>query len=82
MQVAVDISLYPLADDFLPPIKAVIERLNKYKSIEVQTNPMSTQIRGEYDDVMTALSEAMRETFENTQKAVFAMRILNNPMQS
>lgn len=82
MQVAVDISLYPLADDFLPPIKAVIKRLNECKSIEVQTNPMSTQIRGEYDDVMAALGEAMRKTFEDTPKAVFAMRILNNPMQS
>jgi uncharacterized protein YqgV (UPF0045/DUF77 family) len=81
MQVAVDISLYPLADDFLPPIQDVIERLNKYKSIEVQTNPMSTQIRGEYDHVMAALSEAMKKTFEDTPKAVFAMRILNNPMK-
>lgn len=82
MQVAVDISLYPLADDFLPPIQDVIKRLNEFDSIEVQTNPMSTQIRGEYDAVMAALSEAMKKTFEVTPKAVFAIRILNNPMQA
>lgn len=82
MQVAVDISLYPLADDFLPPIQDFIQHLNEYKSIEVLTNPMSTQIRGEYDDVMAALTEAMKKTFEETPKAVFATRILNNPMQA
>ena len=32
MRVAVDISLYPLADDFIPPIKDVIERLNANSS--------------------------------------------------
>lgn len=46
MRVAVDISLYPLADEFLPPIQDVIERLNGYDSLEVRTNPMSTQVRG------------------------------------
>jgi uncharacterized protein YqgV (UPF0045/DUF77 family) len=80
MQVAVDISLYPLADDFLGPIQDVIARLNNYEGLEVRTNPMSTQIRGEYDTVMSALSEAMKITFGKTPKAVFAMRILNNPM--
>jgi uncharacterized protein YqgV (UPF0045/DUF77 family) len=80
MQVAVDISLYPLADDFLAPIKDVIERLNAHASLEVRTNPMSTQIRGDYDDVMSALQQELKTTFETVPKAVFAMRILNNPM--
>jgi uncharacterized protein YqgV (UPF0045/DUF77 family) len=80
MQVAVDISLYPLADEFLTPIKDVIARLNTYDSLEVRTNPMSTQIRGDYDDVMSALQQEIRTTFEALPKAVFAVRILNNPM--
>ncbi len=80
MRVAVDISLYPLADDFIPPIKDVIERLNTYESIEVVTNPMSTQLRGEYDDVMAAISQEVKTSFETTPKAVFAIKILNNPI--
>ncbi|MGH8194223.1 MAG: YkoF family thiamine/hydroxymethylpyrimidine-binding protein [Woeseiaceae bacterium] len=80
MRVAVDISLYPLADDFLPPIQDVIERLNTYDSLEVHTNPMSTQIRGEYADVMAALEREIETTFERLPKAVFAIRILNNPL--
>ena len=80
MQVAVDISLYPLADEFLVPIKDVIARLNTYGSLQVRTNPMSTQIRGDYVDVMKALQQEIRTTFEAVPKAVFAIRILNNPM--
>jgi uncharacterized protein YqgV (UPF0045/DUF77 family) len=80
MKVAVDISLYPLTENFIPPIQDVIERLNGYDGIQVSTNPMSTQIRGEYEDVMAALHTEIRETFETVPKAVFAIRILNNPL--
>ena len=80
MRVAVDISLYPFADDFIPPIKDVIERLNANSSVEVATNKMSTQIRGDYDDVMAALNQEIKKTFEQCPKAVFVIKILNNPL--
>jgi uncharacterized protein YqgV (UPF0045/DUF77 family) len=80
MKVAVDISLYPLDADFIPPIKDVIERLNGYPGLQVATNPMSTQIRGEYAEVMAALTAEIGTTFEQVPKAVFAIRILNNPV--
>ncbi len=80
MRVAVDISLYPLADDFIPPIKDVIERLNANPSVEVATNKMSTQIRGDYDVVMAALNQEIKKTFDQCPKAVFAIKILNNPL--
>ena len=80
MRVAVDISLYPLADDFIPAIKNVIDRLNSHELIEVTTNPMSTQLRGEYDDVIAAISREIKTTFESSPKAVFVIKILNNPI--
>lgn len=80
MQVAVDISLYPLTEDFIAPIQDVITRLKRHDDIDITTNPMSTQIRGEYDDVMAALNAEIRETFAKVPKAVFAIRILNNPI--
>ena len=80
MQVAVDISLYPLDADFIPPIKDVIERLNRYPDIKVVTNPLSTQLRGEFDAVMDALKAEIGTTFEAVPKAVFAIRVLNNPL--
>ena len=80
MKVAVDISLYPLEDEFIPPIKDVIERLNGYPDLTVVTNPMATQIRGDYEAVMAALHEEIRTTFEQVPKAAFAIKILNNPI--
>ena len=80
MRVAVDISLYPLTEDFVPPIDDVINRLNAYPELAVITNPMATQIRGDYEAVMAALNTEIRETFEQLPKAVFTIKILNNPI--
>jgi len=80
IRVAVDISLYPLDKNFIPPISDFISRLNEHSSLTVITNTMSTQIKGEYDVVMGILNKEMKETFENHAKAVFAIKILNNPI--
>ncbi len=80
MRVAVDISLYPLQEDLIPPIRDVIERLRGNPDLDVVTNPMSTQIRGEYDDVMALLQPEIKTTFEALPKAVFVIKILNNPI--
>ena len=80
MQVAVDISLYPLDENFIPPIKDIIDRLSQHEGVEVERNRMSTQIRGEFDVVMPVLTQEIRATFDNVPKAVFAIKILNNPI--
>ncbi|MCH7829611.1 MAG: thiamine-binding protein [Proteobacteria bacterium] len=81
MQVAVDISLYPLDADFIPPIKDVIRRLAQYEDIDVEMNRMSTQLRGDIDVVMPALTREISTTFKNVPKAVFVIKILNNPLR-
>lgn len=80
MQIAVDISLYPITDDFIPPIDDVIARLRSNDDIEVETNAMSTQLRGEYDVVMSVLQREIKTSFEAMPKAVFAIKVLNNPL--
>lgn len=82
MQVAVDISLYPLDADFIPPIKDVIARLNEHEGLEIWTNAMSTQVVGEFDDVMNALRQEIGSTFEQLPKAIFVIKMLNNPAQA
>ena len=82
MEIAVDISLYPLADMFTEPIDDVIARLKQCEDIDVTTNPMSTQLRGEYGAVMRAVEVAMKVTFENLPKAVFVLKVVNNPMEA
>ena len=80
MQVAVDISLYPLDENFIPPIKDIIDRLGQHEGVKVERNRMSTQIRGDFDVVMPVLTQEIRATFDTVPKAVFAIKILNNPI--
>lgn len=82
MIVAIDISLYPLDKNFIPPITDFIARLNEYPTLTVTTNSMSTQIKGEYDLVMDIINQEIKETFENHDKSVFTIKILNNPISN
>jgi uncharacterized protein YqgV (UPF0045/DUF77 family) len=76
MDVAVELSLYPLRDEFIPPIAAFIERLNAHPGLKVVTNSMSTQVFGEFHHVMRTLTLEIGSSFESIPKAVFAMKIL------
>ena len=80
MIVTVDISLYPLSDEFEPRVIEFIHRLREYPDIEVITNQMSTQLRGEYDAVANALTECQREQMESGGKMVFVVRWLNSDL--
>jgi uncharacterized protein YqgV (UPF0045/DUF77 family) len=76
MDIGVEISLYPLCNDFIPPIQGFIDRLNADGRFKVMTNTMSTQVFGRYEDVMEALTRELRPTFENDGKAIFVMKVL------
>lgn len=76
MDIGVEISLYPLRNDYIPPIRGFIERLNADGRFRVITNDMSTQVFGRYEDVMEALTRELRPTFEQDGKAIFVMKVL------
>jgi uncharacterized protein YqgV (UPF0045/DUF77 family) len=76
MRTAVEISLYPLDADYVPPIKAFIERLNAHPGLTVVTNAMSTQVAGEHGLVFAALEQETRRTFEADRRAVFVIKVL------
>ncbi|NJD30641.1 MAG: hypothetical protein FIB04_01995 [Gammaproteobacteria bacterium] len=76
MRIAVDISLYPLDADYVPPIKDFIERLNRHEGLHVATNAMSTQVAGEHEKVFAALEAETRATFATGRRAVFVMKVL------
>ena len=78
MILSAEITMYPLQDDYLPAIRAIIEKLNTYKNIQVQTFPTATILMGEDDKVMEALKDAMRWSVEECGKAVFITKFLPN----
>lgn len=76
MDIGVEMSLYPLNEQYIPPIQDFIDRLNLERGLRVETNSMSTQVFGEYDLVMRTLTRELRKTFEGNDKAVFVMKVL------
>ncbi|WP_018694302.1 hypothetical protein [Algicola sagamiensis] len=80
MKISVEISKYPLADEFIPAIKAFIERLNEHENVTIITNTMSTQIFGDIDIVMPLLHQEMKKSFETYGKQVFVCKFFNKDL--
>lgn len=76
MQSTVEITMYPIRDDYLPPIKGVIERLNGYADIEVRTFATATVLLGDYDVLMHALGDCIRWSHEQFGAVVFVAKII------
>jgi len=76
MKTSVEISYYPLNVEFIPHIKDFINRLNNYDEIYVKTNGMSTQVFGDYKNVMNILTNEIEKSFQ-LPHSVFALKIIN-----
>lgn len=77
MKITVDISMYPLANDYKPAIKAFIRHLRSFEGLTLVTNQLSTQMNGEFDAVTAALTACLRQSMEEQDKVVFVTRYLN-----
>jgi uncharacterized protein YqgV (UPF0045/DUF77 family) len=76
MKISVEVSYYPLKVEYIPPIKDFIARMNEYENLKVETNNMSTQVFGEYFDVMDALTKEIHKSFD-LPHSIFVMKIIN-----
>lgn len=81
MKISVELSLYPLDDNFLAIIRDIVERLNSQTKIACHTNTMSTQLFGEMDDVMNAVDDIIRYSFRVYGKQVFVAKYLNSDVE-
>lgn len=74
MQATLDISLYPLQDNYKEVIVDFVKTLRDYQSLRVETDGMRTQIVGDYDELMTALSSEIKAILQDN-KAVFILKL-------
>ena len=81
MKITVDISMYPLDSNYLPAIKSFIMHLREFDGLELVTNQLSTQIRGEFDQVTSALNQCMKKSMTSGEKMVFATKYLNSDLE-
>jgi len=76
MILTAEISLYPNNEDFIPPIKSFIGRLNTYKDVQVQTFPTATIVMGDYDRVMDILKTEMKPHREAFGMGIFVCKFI------
>jgi uncharacterized protein YqgV (UPF0045/DUF77 family) len=77
MKIVADMSLYPLKDGPIPTIIEFIEELQGCDGIEIVTNQLSTQLRGEFEAVTGAITRCMRKTMAASNTIVLVVKYLN-----
>ena len=80
MKLSVEISKYPLKDEYIPAIKDFIDRLNSHHGLQVISNTMSTQIFGDYDLVMDVMKKEMRQSYEQFGRAIFVCKFIDGDL--
>ena len=77
MKIVADMSLYPLKDGPIPNIIEFIKELQVFDGIEIVTNQLGTQLRGEFDAVTGAINHCMRKAMEAPNTVVLVVKYLN-----
>ena len=81
MKASLEISMYPLDKAYERPILDFIERLNGHPELSVHTNTMSTQVFGDYDALMAAVTKEMKRSFEQEPSVVMVMKVINSDLE-
>ena len=77
MNIVADLSLYPLKDGPIPDIIDFIEALRAQPGLEIVSNQLSTQLRGEFDAVTAAVNRCMQRAMSASNTVVLVVKYLN-----
>tara|TARA_B100000575_G_C22702363_1_gene424493 strand:- start:210 stop:467 length:258 start_codon:yes stop_codon:yes gene_type:complete len=77
---SVEISMYPLENKYKNQIICFIKKLRNHKKIKVISNGMSTQIFGDYDNVINIVNKEIKFAFKNKNKIIFNLKIVNSDL--
>lgn len=75
MQATLEISMYPLQSDYKDHIRSFIREVQKQEKVRVKVNGISTQIFGDYDDIMSILQSSVKRELEKEMGVVFVMKL-------
>jgi hypothetical protein len=81
MQASIDISLYPLSDDYMPAVADFISRISAYPGVTVLRNDLSTQLIGDFATLMDLLKVEIRASWQTWGKGVFVIKFLAGDLQ-
>ena len=75
MKISVELTLTPLKSSYVITIKQFIQNLRN-KGFTVIENPLSTQLFGEYDQVMSSLLPLVKSTFEQEDAVMLHLKLV------
>lgn len=75
MKISVEISMYPLLEQYRSPIIDFIERLAQNSELEIEYGRMSTFILGEYQLIMPLLKAEIHTTLKTIPQSVFVIKL-------
>lgn len=78
----IEISHYPLVEDYEENIIAFIQELRKLNGVTINTNAMSTQIKGDHSLIMPALGEIIARLGDKTSSTILKIIPRNLPIES
>ena len=81
MKCSAEINMYPLNANYIELITLFIKRLKRYSFISLETNAMSTQVFGDYDNVISAIKKEMKTSFLFEQKVVITIKVINSHLK-
>jgi uncharacterized protein YqgV (UPF0045/DUF77 family) len=77
MKIVADMSLYPLKDGPIPNIIEFIEDMQEQEGVEIVTNQLSSQLRGEFEAVTEAINHCMKKAMKAPNTVVLVVKYLN-----
>ena len=80
MRVTLEISAYPLDGNYVKRIKSFVEALRNCSGVELVTNQLSTQVRGDHTDVLGAVSQCLEQELADAPSTVLVMKLLNRDL--
>jgi uncharacterized protein YqgV (UPF0045/DUF77 family) len=75
MKISVELTLTPLNSSYVITIKQFIQNLRN-TGFTVIENPLSTQLYGEYDQVMSSLLPLVKSTFEQEDAVMLHLKLV------
>lgn len=77
MKISVELTLTPLQDEYEPAIINFIKKL-RASGLTVLENPLSTQVYGEYDEVMGILNKEIKLALESVERGLLYIKIVKS----
>ena len=77
MKASIDISMYPLSQDYKTYILDYISHLESYPEIRIQRNTLSTQLFGDYDRLMEIMTIENKRAMQKDPAMVIVFKMVN-----